>query len=154
MDRIDRDTLFIEMAALVAKRGTCPRRQVGAVIVKDRRVVSMGYNGAPPGMPHCDEVGCGGGEMQPDEQAEIGMYYPNGCTRAIHAESNAIVFSARHGVPTDGATMYSTCATCATCAALVIASGIRWFVYAEEYRLTDGIDLLTEAGIGVEQWTP
>lgn len=151
--RPSRDELFTEMAQLVATRGTCLRKQVGAVMVRDNRIVSIGYNGAPPDMPHCTDVGCGGGEPRGSQQTGSGPVYPNGCTRAIHAEMNAIAFAARQGAPTDDAAMYCTCATCATCAALLVSSGIKRFVYLEPYRLTAGIDLLNEAGIEVVQWS-
>lgn len=158
MVRPSRIELYMGMARLVATRGTCLRKRVGVVIVRDHRIVSMGYNGAPPGMPHCLDVGCGGEyeEIIPDAGGSKVLtrkkIFPNGCTRAIHAETNAIVFSARQGIPTDNAEMYSTCATCATCAALVVASGIRSFTFEEPYRLTQGLDLLIEAGVEVTQW--
>lgn len=139
--RIDRDTLFMTVAALAAERGTCPRKQVGAVIVVENRIVSMGYNGAPPGLAHCTEVGC-----NVDETTF------QGCQRAIHAEVNALAFSARQGQATDGAVMYSTCATCVPCAQLLLSAGIREFVFREPYRLRDGIELLKQQ-IKVRQWT-
>lgn len=152
MDRISRDGLYLRAAQLVALRGTCPRKQVGAVIVRDNRIISMGYNGAPRGMPHCTDVGCGGG-LPADEAGEIkNLTYPNGCTRAIHAELNAVAFSARQGQATDGAVMYSTVATCVACAQALIASGITGFVYLEEYRLKEGLDLLRESGVVVDRW--
>jgi len=151
--RPDRDELFIEMAQLIATRGTCPRKQVGAVIVRDSRIVSMGYNGAPPGMPHCTDVGCTMNHYHEKMANNTWREVEGGCIRATHAELNAVLFSARQGIPTDAATMYSTCATCATCASSLIASGIVRFVYREPYRITDGLDLLNEAGIEVVQWT-
>lgn len=155
--RISRETMFMDMARTVACRGTCLRKQVGAVMVRNNRVVSLGYNGAPPGLPHCTDVGCGGGVSRiEDSELNDGrtnyMTYPNGCTRAIHAEMNAVAFAARQGARTDDAVMYCTCATCANCAALLVSSGIKRFVYLEPYRLTAGIDLLTEAGIEVMQY--
>lgn len=158
MGRIDRDTLFMQVAQTVSQRGTCPRKSVGAVIVYKNRIMSIGYNGAPPGMPHCTDVGCGGGVQVPAKDpagqllAPYTEEFPNGCTRAIHAEMNAVAFAARQGARTDDAAMYCTCATCANCAALLVSSGIKRFVYLEPYRLTDGIDLLTAAGIEVVQW--
>lgn len=149
MGRISRDEMLMQTADAVSHRGTCPRKLVGAVIAVESRVISIGYNGAPPGMPHCIEVGCGGSE---DEQGL--PIYPNGCTRVTHAEANAICFAARAGAPTRDAAMYCTCATCAHCAALLVAAGISKFVYFEEYRLRDGIELLKEAGVEVAQWKP
>lgn len=150
--RISRETMFMDMARTVACRGTCLRKQVGAVMVRNNRVVSLGYNGAPPGLPHCTDVGCGGREVRGDDDGTRFECYPDGCTRAIHAEMNAVAFAARQGAPTDDAVMYCTCATCANCAALLVSSGIKRFVYLEPYRLTAGIDLLTEAGIEVMQY--
>lgn len=155
-DRLGRDEMFMRIAGIVSERGTCVRKQVGAVMVLNSHVVSTGYNGAPPGMPHCTEVGC-------DEDTVYKQVLGNGvtfegestgCRRAIHAEMNAIAFAARQGARTDDATMYCTCATCANCAALLVSSGIARFVYFEEYRLTAGLDLLIDAGVEVVQWTP
>lgn len=151
MDRISRDTMFMRIVQVVAERSTCPRKHVGAVLVQDNRIVSIGYNGAPPGMPHCDEVGCGG--KHPFIETGQPGEFPLGCTRTIHAELNAVAFAARHGAPTEGGTMYSTCATCANCAALLVSSGIARFVYNEEYRLKEGLELLEAAGIEVIKWT-
>lgn len=155
MPRLTRDELYLQTAVTVSMRGTCPRKAVGAVIVRDNRIVSIGYNGAPPGMPHCIEVGCGGGIGVPVESSDgTNWEFPNGCTRAIHAEMNAIAFAARAGVPTDDAAMYATLSTCVNCAALVVSAGINKFVYLEEYRITDGLELLEKAGVEVIQWTP
>lgn len=147
-ERISRDAFFLEFASLVAMRSTCPRLHVGAVIVVDKRVVSMGYNGAPPGQPHCDEVGCRGKEYQ-DVQGIWKEYYPNGCTRATHAEANAVAFAARHGIPCAPGTMYCTHATCRTCAAITVAAGIERVVYSTPYRLTEGIELLEQCNVEV-----
>jgi len=149
----------MEIADIVAQRGTCPRKSVGAVIVKESRVISIGYNGAPPGLPHCTDVGCGGKEENPrfipgELTRHTEYIYPNGCTRALHAEMNAVAFAARLGVPTHDAALYCTCATCANCAALLVAAGISRFVYFEDYRLKDGIDLLNDAGVEVVKWKP
>lgn len=137
MTRVNRDTMFMEIAKIVAERSTCPRKHVGAVIVVKNRIVSVGYNGAPPGMLHCDDIGC---KFKGDS---------SGCVRSIHAEMNAVAFAARQGTPTDDATMYSTCATCANCAVLLVSSGIKRFIFEEEYRIKDGQELLEAAGIEV-----
>lgn len=116
--------LTVDMAAMAtaevwAKRSTCPKRAVGVCITtKDGRVLAVGYNGAPHGMPHCTEVGCA----------------PNGdgeCTNAVHAEANAIAVSARNGVSLKGAIMYSTCYPCARCAQLMAAAGIAVLIYRD-----------------------
>jgi dCMP deaminase len=154
--RPSREDLFLEIALVVSRRSTCPRKHVGAVMVRENRIVSIGYNGAPPGMPHCIGVGCGGGVQKPTTPGSplspTSTAYPNGCTRAIHAEMNAIAFAARQGAPTDDATMYSTCATCANCAALLVSCGISSFIYLEEYRIQDGINLLKDAGVKVVKY--
>jgi dCMP deaminase len=130
--------MFMLMATLVARRGTCPRAQVGALLVKDRRIVSMGYNGAPPGFKHCTDVGC-------DE-----MDGQQGCIRTIHGEANAIAFAARHGIVTAGTTMYCTYSPCKKCAELMLSAGIIRFVYNREYR-AGALDLLDKGLVSIEQ---
>ena len=127
------DKAYLEMAAVWARNSYCKRRQVGALIVKDRMIISDGYNGTPSGFENVCE----------DE---------NGVTKpyVLHAEANAITKIARSGNNSDGATLYVTDAPCIECAKLIIQAGIRRVVYARSYRLTDGIDLLRRAGIEVE----
>lgn len=153
--RISRIELYMELAHVFAKRSTCARGQVGCVLVRDNHVIGAGYNGAPPGMPHCLDVGCGGGDLyfEPgDHKCENPKYnYPNGCTRAIHAELNAVAFSARHGVRTDGAVLYCTHAMCRTCAQAVASAGIIEVYYENPYRESLGLSLLLDAGIQVSQ---
>ena len=154
MSRLTRDQLFVSIAETIAERSTCLRGQVGAIIVVEKHIVSMGYNGAPPGQPHCDEAGCGGGvhttltgaefDMQPDS-------FPNGCTRTTHAESNAVAFAARQGIPTANGTMYCTHAMCHNCAAIVVAAGIKEVVYIRDYRAAD-LELLRECGVKVRKF--
>lgn len=150
-DRISRDRMFTTICQVVAQRSTCLRSQVGAVIVKDNRVVSMGYNGPVSGMPACN---------QPDPLQEVllrrGALKPLGtecmgpnCTRSCHAETNAIAFAARAGVAVEGCTMYCTMSPCINCAKVIVNSGIKKLVYMEEYRDTTGLDLLKSAGITV-----
>lgn len=127
--RPTRDEMFMEMARLVAQRSTCLRKQVGAMIVKDSRTVSIGYNGPPAGQQHCTEETCLG----------------SGCDRSIHAEMNVIAFAAKHGVAIEGATMYCTMSPCVNCAKVIINSGISRLVYGEEYRSSAGLLLLDEA---------
>lgn len=133
MARPTHDEMFMAMAYLVAARSTCNRGHVGAVIVDDRRPVSIGYNGAPPGMKHCTEVGC-----DP----------PDGCERTIHAEANSIAWAARRGISLEGTTMYATHSPCRMCASLIIAAGISHFVYDQEYRL-GRLDMLDAVNIEV-----
>ena len=128
------DSSYIEMAAIWARNSYCRRRQVGALIVKDRMIISDGYNGTPSGFENVCE----------DE---------NGITKpyVLHAEANAITIGAKSGNSSAGATLYVTAAPCIECAKLIIQAGIRRVVYRDEYRLTDGIDLLERAGIAVEK---
>lgn len=135
------DELFLQMCELVAMRGTCLRAQVGAVIVQDRRVVSMGYNGAPPGLKHCTEVGCIVNEYKPVVDDDRDEYFTMGCERSVHAEANAIAWAARHGTALFGSTMYCTYSPCAKCAELILSAGIGRFVYAKAYR-AERLDLL------------
>lgn len=156
--RISRDELYMQVAHVFAKRSTCARGQVGCVIVQGRHIIGAGYNGAPPGMPHCPALElpakmkptieewkqCGG---EGDHQG--GIWFPNGCTRSIHAELNAIAFSARHGTRTDGAVLYCTHAMCRPCAQAVASAGIVAVTYETPYRDEAGLHLLNEAGIEV-----
>ena len=122
------------MAALWAKNSYCKRRQVGALLVKDRMIISDGYNGTPSGF-----------ENQCEDE--------NGVTKpyVLHAEANAITKVAKSGNSSDGATLYVTASPCLECSKLIIQSGIRRVVYRDEYRLNDGVDLLRRAGIEVER---
>ena len=124
----------MEMAAVWAKNSYCRRRKVGALIVKDRMIISDGYNRTPSGFENICE----------DE---------NGVTKpyVLHAEANAITKVAKSGNSSEGATLYVTASPCIECAKLIIQSGIKRLVYRDEYRLTDGVDLLRRAGITVEK---
>ena len=128
------DRRYLEMAAVWAKNSYCTRRQVGAILVKDRMIISDGYNGTPAGFENVCE----------DE---------NGVTKpyVLHAEANAITKVAKSGNSSEGATLYVTASPCAECAKLIIQAGIKRVVYRDAYRLTDGIDLLKRAGVEVEQ---
>lgn len=152
--RISRDTMFTMICQVVAQRSTCWRSQVGAVIVKEGRVVSMGYNGPVSGMPACEDLPnvleCPTKEsfLQWKENHPL-MCQGAGCTRSLHAETNAIAFAARAGVSVEGCTMYCTMSPCINCAKVIVNSGIKKLVYMEEYRDTTGLDLLKSAGITV-----
>lgn len=125
MSRPTRDQTFMEVAHVFARRSTCLRGQVGAVLVRDRRVIATGYNGAPSGAQDCHELGC----QVPDDHPELG------CQRAIHAEANVVAYAARHQGGAEGATLYSTHEPCRKCAELIIQAGIRAVVYDKPYRL-------------------
>ena len=128
------DKRYLEMAAVWAQNSYCKRRQVGALIVKDRMIISDGYNGTPVGFENICE----------DENGFTKVY-------VLHAEANAITKVAKSGNSSEGATLYVTASPCIECAKLIIQSGIRRVVYRDEYRIADGVDLLRRAGIEVEQ---
>ncbi len=121
------DEYFMRMAYLAASRSTCLRRQVGAVIVKDKRVLSTGYNGAPKGLPHCDEVGC------LREKYDIPTGERHELCRGVHAEQNAIIQAAVFGTSIDGAAIYTTNHPCVVCAKLLINANISEIVYGDDY---------------------
>lgn len=118
--RIEWDEYFIEIAKMVAKRSTCDRRFVGAVIVRDRNILSTGYNGSPKGLPHCDEIG-----------HEISDGH---CIRTIHAEANALVQAAKHGVGVENASLYLTYSPCYDCFKMLVNAGIKEIIYGEFYN--------------------
>lgn len=133
------DEYFITLAAQVATRSTCARRAVGAVLVRDRRILATGYNGSPPGFEHCIDVGC----------LEVGGH----CIRTVHAEVNAIIQAALHGVSTQGATLYCTSAPCLSCTKMLIGSGIRRIVYRDPYDDPLSVEFLQTAAIPLERIT-
>ena len=138
------DGYFMEMAALTATRSTCLRRQVGAVIVKDRHIVSTGYNGAPRGIKHCDERGgCIRQKMNvpSGERHELCM--------ALHAEQNSIIQAATLGQSIEQATIYITHQPCVICAKMIINAGIRRIVVREGYPDQLSVDILREAGLKI-----
>jgi len=141
-------TSFLRIAREIAKSSTCTRGSVGAVIVQDRRIVSTGYNGAPPGMPHCTDVGC---LLPLTTESPKRLETNPGCQRAIHAEMNAIAWAARHGVATEGATLYSTHGPCLKCAQAMLAAGIERVYFVHEYRLHEGWELLDKASVPTYQ---
>ena len=141
MDRPPWDRYFIEIARLVASRSTCLRRKVGAVVVKDRRILATGYNGPPSGITHCSEVGC--------LRERLGV--PSGerheLCRGLHAEQNAIIQAALHGVSLKGAEIYCTTFPCIICSKMLINAGIQKIYYVEGYPDKLSEDMLGEAGI-------
>lgn len=144
----EHDEWFMEMAQVVAKRSSCTRGQVGAIIVLDRRIISIGYNGSPPGQPECIEVGCDNLVLHDwDDERNSYVAVSLGCQRAIHAEANAIAWAARHGLPVDGATMYCSHGPCLGCAKLMASAGIVRSVFGIPYRDPAGVNLLTQMGI-------
>lgn len=142
------DEYFMEMSYVISKRATCLRRKVGAIIVKDRRILSTGYNGAPKGLKHCTEIGsCLREELKipSGERHEI--------CRGVHAEQNAIIQAAVFGISIEGATLYTTNFPCSICAKLIINASIKKVVYAEAYKDELSLELFKEAGVEVVQYT-
>ncbi len=141
MERPSWDEYFMKIARLVAERSTCLRRRVGAIIVRDKRIISTGYNGAPRGVAHCLDTGC------LREQRGIPSGERQELCRGAHAEQNAIIQAASAGTSMEGATMYSTTAPCSTCAKMIINAGIRRLVLGERYPDSLGEALIEEAGV-------
>lgn len=144
--RPDWDQYFMEITQVVAKRSTCLRRQVGAVIVKDKHILSSGYNGAPSGLLHCSETGC------IREQMNVPKGERHELCRGIHAEQNAIIQAAVHGIQIKGATLYTTTFPCVLCAKMLVNAGIVKILYQGTYPDQLSLDILKEANIVVEQW--
>lgn len=142
------DEYFMEICRVVATRSTCLRRQVGAILVCDRRILATGYNGAPQGMAHCEELG---GCLR--ERLGIASGERQELCRGLHAEQNAIIQAAVHGVSLkDDITCYSTTQPCVTCAKMLINANVKRIVFAGDYP--DGLarEMLVEAGIKLVQW--
>jgi len=146
MPRPTLDQYFMEIAAVVAKRSTCLRNQVGAVLVRDKRILSTGYNGAPAGLEHCDSVGCAREGVESGTRHEL--------CRAVHAEQNAIIQAALHGIGIEGATLYCTHQPCILCAKMMINARISRVVYSESYPDGTALHFLKQAGIEVERMSP
>lgn len=135
------DQYFMDIVELISRRSTCLRRKVGAILVRDKRILATGYNGPPTGITHCSEVGCLRDRMgvPSGERHEL--------CRGLHAEQNAIIQAALYGVSTKGSTIYCTNHPCIICSKMIINSGIVSFVYAEDYRDELAEEMLAEAGI-------
>lgn len=135
----------MQIAHLVKSRATCPRRSVGAVIVRDKRVIATGYNGAPRGLPHCPEGG-------PDHDWPLGCMRSGHCIRALHAEQNALLQAAQVGVSCEGATIYVTCQPCNNCAKMIINAGIRRVIYEGDYPDEFSKELFRFSEMEVLRW--
>ncbi|MEG1098108.1 MAG: cytidine/deoxycytidylate deaminase family protein [Raoultibacter sp.] len=142
------DEYFMLLATEVASRTTCLRRAVGAIIVKDRRILSTGYNGVPTGIRHCAEVGC--------LRQQLGV--PSGqrheICRGLHAEQNAIIQAARYGTNIEGASIYITTQPCIVCAKMIINAGITEIVYQNPYPDELSQEMLAESGIALRVFSP
>ena len=141
MERLSWDDYFMEITRLVAKRSTCLRRHVGAIIVRDKRILATGYNGAPRGLPHCSETGC--------LREKMGI--PSGqnqeLCRGLHAEQNAIIQAALSGVSIEDSQLYSVTQPCIVCAKMIINAGIKRVVFEEPYPDPLAEQMLEEAGV-------
>ena len=147
--RVGWDEYFMDFARLAARRSTCLRRQVGAVLVKDKTLLTTGYNGAPRGVSHCDEVGCLRDEM------EVPSGHRHELCRGLHAEQNAIIQAAYHGgTCVRGSDVYSTTFPCMICTKMLINAGIRRIVYLEGYPDDLSKHMLEEAGLKVVRLEP
>ena len=146
MKRPSWDEYFMEMAELTAKRSTCMRRHVGAVIVKDRHAIATGYNGAPSGIMHCEERG---GCIR--QQLKVPSGHRHELCMALHAEQNAIIQAAVMGNSVEGGTIYITLQPCAICAKMILNAGIKRIVIKEGYPDELAASILDEAGLKVEK---
>ena len=135
------DEYFMEMARVIASRSTCLRRSVGALLVRDKRILATGYNGAPANLPHCAEVGCRREELgiASGERQEL--------CRGLHAEQNAIIQGALHGVGVRGSVLYCTTQPCAICAKMLINVGVVRVVYEGDYADQLSLEMLQQAGV-------
>lgn len=134
LNRITREEMFKEIAKIVSKRSTCTRKQVGCLLIKENRIVAMGYNGVLPGI-----------------NEKLGLD-SNGNSKTVHAEANMIAFCAKNGIPTEDCILYCTLQPCEKCAELIIQSGIKKVYYGEEYRDTTGLEVLKLNNVEIETW--
>ena len=145
-DRISWDEYFMQMAELTAKRSTCLRRQVGAVIVKDKHIIATGYNGAPKGLKHCAQLG---GCLR--EKLHVPSGERHELCRALHAEQNAIIQAATLGQSIEGGTIYVTHHPCSICAKMILNAGLERIVIREGYPDTLAKEILSEADLVVDR---
>jgi dCMP deaminase len=141
--RPDWDEYFLDIAELVSRRSTCRRRRVGAVLVKERRILATGYNGAPTGLRHCLDLGC------LREQNNVPSGERHELCRGLHAEQNSIIQAALHGVSVREATLYCTNHPCVICAKMIINAGVAKVIFREGYSDQLSEEMLQEAGVGV-----
>ena len=135
MERISRIAMYFEIVEANAKRSLCMRNKVGAILVRDNRVVAMGYNGT---LPNVDP--------------SVGLN-KDGSSNTVHAEANLIAYCAKHGIPTNGCSLYISISPCNKCAELIVQAGIDEVIYKEEYRITTGIEILINQEVSCHQYT-
>lgn len=138
--RPDWDDYFMSMAYMVAERSTCDRLRAGSVLVRDRRIIATGYNGAPPDMAHCDDIGH--------------LMHEGHCIRTLHGEENTLLQAAKFGLSTEGSTIYTTYAPCYHCLKKLIACGVKRIVAVQLYRDHRVFDACREAGIMFDLYKP
>lgn len=149
MARPEFDDIFMELAVNLAKRSHCVKRHVGAVLTKDTRIISIGYNGPPEKTHNCDEEWPGEGCPRDSK---------NSCSLALHAEENAIIYAVKNGTDISGTTVYVTLSPCLSCARLMYASGVKKVVYLHSYAKykglpkDEGVEFLTKFGVSVEEY--
>ena len=134
MERISRDDMYLQICKVMAQRSSCLRGQVAAVITKDNRILSTGYNGPPSGSKHCSSENCN---------------LEASCTRAIHAEINAIAFAAKNGIPISNSTLYCLYSPCMSCAQAILQAGIIKVIYSEPYRKSEGLEFLMDNSVEI-----
>lgn len=142
-DRVDWQEYFLSITKLVSTRSTCLRRHVGAVLVRDKRIIATGYNGAPTGISHCNKKGC----LRDNLGVEPGVMHE--LCRGVHAEQNAVIQAALYGLSTKDTTIYVTHMPCAICSKILINAGIRKVVYSEGYPDNLAEEMLSESNIEV-----
>jgi len=140
------DEYFMKITRDVSERATCVKRKVGAIIVKDNRILSTGYNGAPKGMKHCEEVGC----LRKEMSVPSGQRHE--LCRGLHAEQNAIIQAAVHGVKIDGSTMYCNYQPCVICVKMMINAGIKRLVFSGSYPDELAANMIVESGIDAKKF--
>lgn len=139
------DEYFMQIAQLVSQRSTCIRRQVGAVIVKDKRMLSTGYNGAPSGLRHCQEIGC----LRDQQKIPSGQRHE--LCRGLHAEQNAIIQAALYGVSIAASSLYSTHLPCSLCAKMIVNAGLKEIIYHDGYADDLSLQIMEEAKISLRK---
>ncbi len=147
MERPSWEEYFMEIASLVARRSTCLRRQVGAVMVKGKNILATGYNGTPSGITHCEQAGC------LRQQLNVPSGERHELCRGLHAEQNAIIQAAKHGINIAGATLYCTNSPCIICSKMLINAGIRKIIYREGYPDLLSMEMLEESGVEVLEFS-
>ena len=148
MQRPSWDQYFMDITRLVATRSSCLRRQVGALLVKDRNILATGYNGVPTGITHCEAAGC------LRERLNVPSGERHELCRGLHAEQNAIIQAAKHGTNIDGATLYCTTMPCIICTKMIINAGITKVIYGAGYADELAREMIAESGITICHFTP